>query len=365
MIGCSEFDDELFEPLYGVEKDLQQIKELLIEGQCSLFSDIKPTILTNPTSQEVREFLTNFVFSRSAEQDFLIIYYSGHGSIVNGNQFAFVLRDSRYYPINETIIPSSVLTSNEILNTLNISKSIPIMIIDACHSGLINPKTSFVNIQTTMDNFRDNIHSIFASDFMLFCACAESEVTPETSLGGYFSSKIFDISKIGDNRNTKKPILTINDVYKIIVGQKNSEPSLGVEPRLFFGYGVTDFPLIKNISYKPITERLTNYQFKILELLWNHGNPIHIKNSELDENIGKGAYANYSKLSYEPWKLIKKKSKIVFLSDHGIQFMNNELAIPDEIIKDDTTNGTYQPEKNAKFKTYNQFRAQMELFQYE
>ena len=365
IIGSYQFEDDYFPTLSGVPKDLNLIKELLFENSNALYSEITPTILANPTSEVIREYLTQFVYSRSAEQDYLLIYYSGHGAVVNGNQFAFICRNSQVYSINDKIIPSTIITSTEIINTLDISKTIPIMIIDACHSALINPKSTLFSNQMVMDSLRDNIHSLFASDFMLFCACAEHEVTDETSLGGYFSRHIAEISQKGDKSNPKKPFLTINDVYKIFIRKNLTESRLGIEPRLYFGYGVSVFPLIKNSSYKPITIRINNYQLRILELLWNRGAPIQKKNSELDENIGKGAYANYSKLSYEPWKLIKKKSKFVFLSERGIQFMNNELAIPDEIIKDDTTNGTYQPEQYAKFKTYNQFRAQMELFEYE
>jgi hypothetical protein len=365
IIGSYQFDDDYFPTLSGVPKDLNLIKELLFENSNALYSEITPTILENPTSEEIREYLTQFVYSRSAEQDYLLIYYSGHGAVVNGNQFAFICRNSQVYSINDKIIPSTIITSTEIINTLDISKTIPIMIVDACHSALINPKSTLFSNQMVMDSLRDNIHSLFASDFMLFCACAEHEVTPETSLGGYFSRHILEISQKGDKNNPKKPLLTINDVYKIFIRKNLTESRLGIEPRLYFGYGVSDFPLIKNNSYKPITERLNNYQLKILELLWNHGNPIQIGNSELDKNIGKGAYANYSKLSYEPWRLIKKKSKIVLLSDRGIQFMKNELDIPDVIIKDDSTNGTYRAEQNAKFKSYNQFRAQMALFEFD
>lgn len=365
IIGSYQFDDVFFEPLYGVHTDIKLIKEILFESPYSLYSDIKPTILENPTTSEIRDFITNFVYSRSAKQDLLLIYYSGHGAIVNGHQFALICRNSQVYPSNDKIIPSTVITSSEIITALDISKTIPIMIIDSCHSALVNPNSTLFSNQMVMDSLRDNIHSLFASDFMLFCACAEHEITPETSLGGFFSRNIAQITQKGDKKNSKKPFLTINDIYQIFIQNNLANYRLDVEPRLYFGYGVTDFPLIKNSSYKPISERVNNYQLKILEFLWNRGNPIHISNSELDEKLGKGAYANYSKLSYSPWGLIKKKSKLIFLSEKGIQFMRNELTIPDEIIKDDTTNGTYQASQNAKYKTYNQFRAQMELFDNE
>jgi len=362
IIGCDQFDDETIDPLNGVQKDIDQIKELLCENKQAIFHDITPKVLKNPTTEEIRQFLANYVYSRSAEEDILLLYYSGHGVIVNGNQFAFICKNSIRYTINEKIIPSTVITSNEILRTLETAKITPIMIIDACHSGLINPNSSIFNTPTVMESLRDTFHSIFASNFMLFCACAEDEVTPETSLGGYFSRYIVQISQTGDKEYKRKPILTISDIYKIITKQKQKEPLLKVEPRLFFGHGVSDFPLIRNKAFDPIYIQLNNYQIEILELLWNRGFPNTKYIADLDKELGKGAYANYSKLTYEPWQLIHKKSKKVWLTERGISFMNNELKIPEKIYKDDTTNGKYIPDPNTKEKSYYEFRAQMELF---
>jgi len=93
---------------------------------------------------------------------------------------------------------------------------------------------------------------------------------------------------------------------------------------------------VRNISQELRTERFSPYLRRIIEYLWNNGDPISVKPSDILQNIGAGAYGNHSKLSLSPWGLVDtdpETSKRI-LTSKGIQFAKAETDIPLIIHRD-------------------------------
>jgi hypothetical protein len=84
------------------------------------------------------------------------------------------------------------------------------------------------------------------------------------------------------------------------------------------------------------TERFSPYLKRIIQHLWNDGDPREASISEFLEHIGAGAYGNHSKLCLAPWRLVEKgeASSVRRLTERGISFAKGELQIPHIILKD-------------------------------
>ena len=75
------------------------------------------------------------------------------------------------------------------------------------------------------------------------------------------------------------------------------------------------------------TERFSPYLKRIIQYLWNEGNPREATISEFLEYIGAGAYGNHSKLTLTPWNLVEKgmASSSRKLTERGIFFAKGDL----------------------------------------
>ena len=62
---------------------------------------------------------------------------------------------------------------------------------------------------------------------------------------------------------------------------------------------------VKSVTQALRSERFSPYLRKIVELLWNEGDPIGASPSDILQNIGAGAYGNHSKLSLPSWGLVE------------------------------------------------------------
>jgi hypothetical protein len=96
---------------------------------------------------------------------------------------------------------------------------------------------------------------------------------------------------------------------------------------------------IKTITQAVRTERFSPYLRKIIEFLWNDGDPIGATPSDILQNIGAGAYGNHSKLSLPPWGLVETdtKSSQRVLTPRGEKFIKGESEIPLIIMRDPET----------------------------
>jgi hypothetical protein len=140
-VGVSQYDDPRFKNLRGPEQDVDCLRELLIENSSTaLFQAHQFIDILNPDSAELRQFLCEYILGRSAENDILFLYFSGHGIPIGRDDFGFCTTDTIVHPLTELPLSLSVVKFSEILNSINIANVIPIIIIDACYSGIAGRK---------------------------------------------------------------------------------------------------------------------------------------------------------------------------------------------------------------------------------
>ncbi len=78
---------------------------------------------------------------------------------------------------------------------------------------------------------------------------------------------------------------------------------------------------------------------QLLEHIWNNGNPLEIEIREMRQREWMSAYGNHRKLSYEPWSLLENglSSRHRKLTEQGAQFVQGNIRIPFQMIKDPST----------------------------
>jgi hypothetical protein len=334
-VGCSRYDDPALPELPGPENDVGRIRHLLVEDSATALYTAEQFIeLLQPTAEQLRTELINYSISRTAPGDILVFYYSGHGVTVGLDDFGFCSKDTVFHPAAGIVEPLSVVKYSDLLHTLAIASIIPIVIIDACYSGIAGQKR--VPPLDIIDSMQNATVTQAASKYALFCSCADVQVSLDTRDGGVFSNYLSHHAAAGMARDDlDKPYLSLEDLYKN-VEESVMNYSADVTPRLYWGSQLPEIPFVKNTQYAPLEYGLEKYLICVIRELWNNGNERELRPKEIDQLCGKGAYGNHSKLSYTPWALVEtvEGPKRRRLTERGRQFARGELSVSQRIIFD-------------------------------
>ena len=126
-IGCNNYDQ--MNPLAAAEADAKGIYDTLSQPSIGDYDEDKSRILLSPSLQQVRQALTEILFS-GEKLDTLTVTFAGHGGI-SGGSFYMALRDSRGDALSATALSLADLFRM-------IAEAAPkqtYLIIDACQSG--------------------------------------------------------------------------------------------------------------------------------------------------------------------------------------------------------------------------------------
>ncbi len=337
--------------LPGTITDIYRLKELLVESdETALFKEDQFTELIDPTAEDFRNKINNYVADEGNQGNVLIFYFSGHGVPIGRNDFGFCTIDSQLHPKQDRILPLSVVKFSDLLNTLSISNITPIIIIDACYSGIVG-RAMGTSPSEVISIIKDEIHTQNASKYALLTSCTEFQETDDTPNGGIFSHYLIDIANNPRSSGTiRKRLLSLKDIFPELEERVTRYSEGNVTPRLYLGSTLPDFPLVVNSQYDPISYSLTGHLIKVLDALWNNGNERLLTTADIDRICGKGAYGNHSKLSYEQWELVEDGDtpRTRRLSKKGEKFMQGKLEVPRTIEKDPKS-GKYIPANNTAY----------------
>lgn len=356
-VGVSEYQDFHLRRLRGPKQDLDSLRNLLTGNQSTAILQPYQFIeIQNPTKGELYEAINRYIMGRSAEGDILIFYYSGHGVSIGRDDFGFCTVDTVIHPTTRVTLPLSIVKFSELLSSLYIANVVPIIIIDACYSGIAGKALKIPPIEA-ISNMHHQLHSIAASSYALLCSCSDSQIAIDTPAGGIFSRCLVDVAMEGlSSIEVKSPVLTLNNIYP-----KLFEKVLGFSdnsvPRLYIGPTLPDFPLIKNTQYKIRRYSLSPTYVSILEALWNDGDERDLSPSEIGSICGNGAYCNHNKLSFSPWNLVETipgTRGLRRLTNRGKQFLQNRLQVP-KVIIEDPLSGETSPADGTTFVSYSNF----------
>jgi hypothetical protein len=334
-IGINKYKDPYLRNLKGPYKDIDRLRNTLTKNRKTAIYNPKQFIeLRDPDAQEFRERINRFVLDRSADGDILILYFSGHGVAIGRDDFGFCTTDTIVHPLSKIALPLSVVKFSEILQSLNTASVIPIIIIDACYSGVAGKSLEIPPIEA-ISTIHDQVHTVAASSYALLCSCSELEPSIDTLNGGVFSSQLVEILMEGVDKSDDASILTLHDVFDKL-SEKVLSTSIDTIPRLYLGPTLPKIPLALNAKFKTKNLILSPVYISILEALWNKGKPQSLSPDNIRDICGNGAYGNHNKLSLEPWQLVETipNTRMRKLTKRGEQFMQNKLKVPKKINKD-------------------------------
>lgn len=321
-------------PLPGAAKDLQLIAKLFVEDPYhAVYEKRHFTSLSNPTVEKVRSAITDYIRSRSAHGDILIFYFSGHGTVVGTSNFAFCLSDTTTSPFSEGgLLPISLITFRDIVQTLSAADVHPVFIIDACFSAA-SARGYDAKLTSVM---HDDLHTFSAGSYGLLCSSYVSTASIDTDAGGAFTNALCATVNEGFSSGTQRhwPYVTLRGLSQPLQERLTNDGS--PLSKQYLGPDLPDIPIAKNVLYRPLTVFFAPYMCRILAQMWNHGSPKEVHHEELRNGVGPGAYGNHSKLSLLPWGLVEdgSRKRTRRLTSKGVKFMQGKAKIPDRIVKD-------------------------------
>jgi hypothetical protein len=354
-VGVEKYDH--MKRLWGPRKDVEQLRALLTENtQTALVDSVRFRELYDPTVSDLAKAINEYTMERSANGDILIFYFSGHGVPIGRDDFGFCTTDTFIHPVEQAAFPLTVVKYSELIQTIYIAGVVPVIIIDACYSGVAGRSLVIPSIEA-IAGMQQQLHSRAASKYALLCSCSDDEEALDTPEGGVFSRCLMEVAAKGiKSSDVKKEHLTLHDIFPMLEESVQS-CIVNSTPRLFLGATLPEIPLVMNTQYSPPSYALTGHLLSVIEALWNHGQPRDLTPSLILDMCGNGAYGNHSKLSLEPWDLVETVSRPRRrrLTSRGRAFADNQLKVPKAIIKD-AKSGKWIPAENAQWVDISSFR---------
>ena len=227
VIGVGKYKNRI-RPLYGVEKDLKNIKKLFKFLNIDSITTLKDD---KATLSDVRKAFNKYIKSdKNRFGNIFIFYYSGHGvQVVDENRDEKDKKDeaTALYDIainNKGLITEGILLDDELHSILNQIKSKKVLIFDKCHSGSshrgYNPYIKAVIGEYNLSSkFLENINSNIKSkskikNFVLFSATKDDQEAEDSPIGGLFTNSFIDgiLYKKADINNDNR--ITVAELEK-------------------------------------------------------------------------------------------------------------------------------------------------------
>jgi hypothetical protein len=326
--------------LRGPQRDVERFVDLMIKSPITgLYNLSQIKTLIDPDSSTLRVNINDYVISRSAQGDVFIFYFSGHGTPIGQSDFGFCTSDARIHLATDVVLPLTVLRFRDLIDSLRVMNITPVIIIDACYSGIVGSAID-ISTSTTIGNMQREITRQNASNYALLCSCSDRQVSIGNNNGGIFSQAIYNVLNEGlSTHRPEKSVVYLQDIFPQLINRVNSLATDST-PQLFLGETIPGIPFVKNVGYTPQSYRFQPYLAEIITSLWNEGNEREFSRDEILSNIGRGAYGNHRKLSFIGWSLLEDnpQSGKRRLTEKGRQFAQGKIKIPDEVIYDSIIN---------------------------
>jgi hypothetical protein len=135
LIGVSEYEVGL-NPLPAAVKDVVALERILKDSEMGDFDEVK--VLTNPEPQ-VMQYEVETLFSGRSKDDFVLLFFSGHGIKDDNNNLYFATRITKKSAkgdlIRSTAVPARFV--HEVMNNSRAKRQA--IILDCCFSGAFDP----------------------------------------------------------------------------------------------------------------------------------------------------------------------------------------------------------------------------------
>jgi formylglycine-generating enzyme required for sulfatase activity/uncharacterized caspase-like protein len=135
LIGVSEYEVGL-NPLPAAVKDVVALERILKDSEMGDFDEVK--VLTNPEPQAM-QYEVETLFSGRSKDDFVLLFFSGHGIKDDNNNLYFATRITKKSAkgdlIRSTAVPARFV--HEVMNNSRAKRQA--IILDCCFSGAFDP----------------------------------------------------------------------------------------------------------------------------------------------------------------------------------------------------------------------------------
>jgi formylglycine-generating enzyme required for sulfatase activity len=135
LIGVSEYEVGL-NPLPAAVKDVVALERILKDSEMGDFDEVKT--LTNPEPQTM-QYEVETLFTGCGKEDFVLLFFSGHGIKDESNNLYFATRITKKSPkgnlIKSTAVPAKFI--HEVMNNSRAKRQA--IILDCCFSGAFDP----------------------------------------------------------------------------------------------------------------------------------------------------------------------------------------------------------------------------------
>ena len=228
IVGVGEYKNNI-RPLYGVEKDLKNIRKLLKYLNINNITTLRDD---EATLHDIRKLFYSYINSNKNHKDnIFLFYFSGHGIQVddkNGDEKDKKDEATALYDLaldDKNFIEEGVLLDDELSYLLSQIHSKKILIFDKCHSGSSH-REGFKPFVKSIDgeyklssSFLNKIDKNIKSkkiltNFIVFSATKDNQEAEDSPLGGLFTNSLIDgiIKKKADfNHNS---LITISELEK-------------------------------------------------------------------------------------------------------------------------------------------------------
>jgi uncharacterized caspase-like protein len=132
LVGVSKYEEGL-EALPSASKDIEALREVLVNPEIGDFAAADVMVLSNPSRQEMEDAIYG-LFANRQKDDLALLYFSGHGILDESSRFYFA--SSRTRKVQGKLIPTTALEASAVQRYMEESRSQrQVVILDSCFSG--------------------------------------------------------------------------------------------------------------------------------------------------------------------------------------------------------------------------------------
>lgn len=225
LIGNAVYDDPAFPPLGKAGADVHAMAEVLGDQHIGGF---EVTVLINETNETIRRAIAG-LFQQGKKDDFLLLYFSGHGHAWNKLRYLYLIaKDTRYGLLSSTAISSTFI--KEVMDLSDAETQV--LILDCCCSG------TFVQGMKGQLPLGEEIASVFAGSGRAILTASsgtepawEGDETLPLSLFTYYLVQGLATGEADSNRRGQITLDTWYDyTYRGVINKKPAQiPSKSIE----------------------------------------------------------------------------------------------------------------------------------------
>jgi len=201
LIANSKFPKEkALDKLKSPVKDVNGIKAILASPSRGNFTSIKKLI--NKEKQNITETIEG-IFQKASKDDFILIYYSGHGKTNPNKELYLTTHNTDYSLLSSTTFKFSDI--NEYIKASNCKRVV--VILDCCYSGSAKHTFSKNTLEDQLEKDSDGIWLLTASSS---ANTAEEKHNDKYSV---FTKHIIEGIQTGRADKDSKGIITIGSLF--------------------------------------------------------------------------------------------------------------------------------------------------------